>query len=138
MSKLRMTTLAALLAASATTAMATDYTALRDDERVHNELLAGSVAFLLDEGCPALDFRKMKVLGRGLSLQRYVSSELGYSFREIKAYVDSPTEQDRFRALARPIVRSMGAIPGNEESYCAVGRAEIEKGTLAGSILRER
>ncbi len=113
----------------------TDYAALRGDERVHAELLATSMAYLIDAECPALGLRRLRIVGYALSLSRYAKG-LGYSGREVEAYVNDPAEQARFRELAMAGLGALGAEPGNAESYCAVGRAEMQKGTYLGSMLK--
>lgn len=115
-------------------AHAADYSAMRKDKRTHNELLGASIAYLIDENCSSLRLRKLRLLNRAFSLRKHAVS-LGYSTREVMDYVDSKREQDRFRALAEPILAKKGAKRGNEASYCAVGYKEMNKGTFAGSLL---
>ena len=125
------------VAAGAGMASATDYDPLRKDARMHSELLGASVAYLIDENCDALTLRKLRLLNKAFSLRKHAMS-LGFTHREVMDYVDSDTEQDRFRAIAEPLLASKGAVAGQEETYCAVGRAEIEKSSFAGSLLYER
>jgi len=136
MMKLRKFVLASLMIATAGAGMAsaTDYSKLRKDSRMHSELLGASVAYLIDEGCSDLSLRKMRLVHKAFSLRTHAIS-LGFSRQEVMAYVDSKTEQDRFRSIATPLLAKKGAVTGNEASYCAVGRAEMEKGSFAGSLL---
>ncbi|WP_424939640.1 DUF5333 domain-containing protein [Aliiroseovarius sp. S253] len=139
MMSIRTVSLAAALTAFAGAGMAsaTDYGTLRTDSRMHNELLGASVAYLLDENCSELGLRKLRLLNKAFSLRKHAVS-LGYTTNEVMAYVDSETEQDRFRAIAEPLLASKGVVKGQEETYCTVGRAEIEKRSFAGSLLYER
>ncbi|MCK8465458.1 DUF5333 domain-containing protein [Aliiroseovarius sp. S1339] len=139
MKKLRIFALASVMAATATTSMASaqDYAPLRDDDRMHSELLGASIAYLVDENCSSLHLRKLRLLNKAFSLRKHAMA-LGFTSKEVMAYVDSKSEQDRFRAIAEPILAKRGVNAGDEESYCAVGRAEIEKGSFAGSLLYER
>ncbi|UWP87959.1 DUF5333 domain-containing protein [Aliiroseovarius crassostreae] len=131
------TVLASVLAATiATSAFAVDYAVMRKDTRVHNELLWAALAHLIDENCDTLSLRKFRLFNKAMALQAYAHS-LGYSIRETVAYVDSKEEQERFRAIAEPMLADMGARKGDEESYCAVGRAEMDKGTFTGKLLSE-
>lgn len=123
--------------AGAGMASATDYEPLRNDDRMHSELLGASVAYLLDENCSELGLRKFRLLNKAFSLRKHAVS-LGFSTKEVMAYVDSEDEQDRFRAIAEPLLATKGVVDGQEETYCTVGRVEIEKGTFAGSLLYER
>ena len=138
MIKLRMITLASVLVLTATAgiASATDYTALRNDKRTHNELLGASIAYLIDENCSTLKLRKFRLLNKAFALRSHAVG-LGYSTSEVLDYVDSETEQARFRAIAEPMLAKRGATPGDEESYCAIGRDNMEKGTFSGSLLTE-
>lgn len=139
MMSIRTVSLAAVLTAIAGAGMAsaTDYDTLRKDSRMHSELLGASVAYLLDENCQDLGLRKLRLLNKAFSLRKHAMS-LGYSTEEVLAYVDSETEQDRFRAIAEPLLASKGVVKGQEDTYCAVGRAEIAKRSFAGSLLYER
>ncbi|WP_424941780.1 DUF5333 domain-containing protein [Aliiroseovarius crassostreae] len=136
MSKFKSLITGLALGAMATPALAVDYTAMRKDERVHRELLGASIAYLIDENCDQLSLRKFRLFNKAMALQSHARS-LGYSLSEVTAYVDSKSEQDRFRAIAEPMLKKMGARKGDEESYCAVGRAEMEKGTFAGKLLTD-
>lgn len=133
---IRTVLLAAGLSATAGMAFATDYGALRKDSRMHNELLGASIAYLIDENCSTLKLRKFRLLNKALSLRSHAVG-LGYSTSEVMAYVDSKAEQDRFRAIAEPMLAKRGAKPGNEASYCAIGRENMKKGTFSGTLLTE-
>lgn len=137
MMSIRTVFLAAGLSLTAGVAQATDYDPLRKDSRMHNELLGASVAYLIDENCDSMTLRKLRLLNRAFSLRKYAIS-LGFSHSEVMAYVDSSKEQDRFRAIAEPLLASKGAVAGQKETYCAVGRAEIKKRSFVGSLLYER
>lgn len=125
----------AAVVALTSAALATDFTALRNDTRVHNELLGASVAYLIDGQCASIKLRRLYMVGQALSLQSYARG-LGYTNAEISAYVDSPEEQARFRAIAEPYLAQRGAVKGDPESYCAAGRAEMQKGSYVGSLLK--
>ncbi len=139
MSKTRNTLLiAGLLAATAAppAATATDYTAIREDGHIHERLLTASKAYLLAKGCPTIKERKLYLISQGLKLQSYARG-LGYTNKEISAYVDDKVEQARFRAIAEPWIAERGGVKGDADSYCAVGRAEIENETPpVGAFLR--
>jgi hypothetical protein len=124
-----------LTTALVTSALATDYTALRDDGRVHFELLGASIAYLVAEECDGINLRRLRIVSKALDLQSYARG-LGYTNKEISAYVDSPEEQARFRAIAEPYLEQEGVTKGDAESYCTVGRALMENGTYAGTLLK--
>ena len=125
------------LVLTATSAFAVDYTKLRKDTRVHNELYAASIAYLINDNCADISIRKLSLVGRVLSLRSYAKG-LGYTGAEVDAYVNSGEEQDRFRAIAEPWLASKGAVKNDAASYCAVGKQEIAKKSLVGSMLKAR
>lgn len=118
-------------------ALATDYSALRKDARVHQELTVAAIVYLVEKNCPNLERHMLRGAFRALSLQSYARG-LGYTNRELSAFVDNLEEQDRFRAIAWPILADLGAVKGDSESFCAVGRAEMKRGSNVGAMLRAR
>ena len=133
---LKSLTGAVVLVAMAGAALAAvDYSKMRADRRVQSELLAASMAYLIDKECASIRPRKLTVLTYALSLKRYAKS-LGYTGDEVDAYVADRDEQARFREMAEARLIEKGADPDEPESYCAVGRAEIEKRTYLGSMLK--
>ena len=137
MSKTRNTLLLAGLVAAmaAPVASATDYTAIREDTHIHERLLTASKAYLIADTCPSISERRFYLIRQGLKLQGY-ARDLGYTNKEIAAYVDSKVEQARFRAIAEPWIAERGGVKGDVNSYCAVGRAEIANETKVGAFLR--
>ena len=136
MSIMRNTFLAALAAGTiGTAALATDYTALRADTYINERLLIASKAWIIAEECPDLKPNKLAALPQLLKMQSQ-GRALGYSMSELSAYVDSPVEQDRFRKIAEPWLEEQGAKKGDPESYCEVGRAQMENRTSVGKLLR--
>ncbi len=129
--------LGAGLALLGTAALATDYTALREDAHVHERLLTASKAYVIAENCSEIKERKFYLVTQGLRLQSYARG-LGYTNKEISAYVDDKAEQARFRALAEPWAYAKGAVKGNAKSFCTLGRAEIAQNTEVGAFLRMR
>ncbi len=126
---------AVALVAAGAAASATDFGALRADSRVQSELLGASMAYIIDEQCASIKLRRFKLLTYALSLNSHAKG-LGYTGREVETYVNDPDEQARFRALAMERLLQKGAEQGDAESFCAVGRSEIENETYVGSILK--
>ena len=54
----------------------------------------------------------------------------------VKAFLKDPVEKKRINDLAAAYLKKAGAVEGDAESYCVAGKAEIAKGTLAGSLLK--
>ena len=138
MTYVKTTVLGTILATVlATSAFATDYTTLRNDKRMHGELLGASLAYLISENCPSIKLRRLTMIGRALRLRSYAKG-LGYSGDEVDSYVTADSEKARFRSIAEPILVKKGAVPGKPETYCAVGKKEIASKTFVGTLLRAR
>ena len=54
----------------------------------------------------------------------------------LEAFIDDPVQKARIKKLASVYLSRAGARAGNIESFCRVGRDEIARGTLAGSLIR--
>lgn len=106
------------------------------DERVITEgLIATAIAYEIGDKCDSLDARFVAGVNYLWTLRK-IASDLGYSDEEIDAYVDNRVEQRRLEAIARQRLRDMGAIPGQWETYCTVGRTEMSRDSLIGKLLR--
>ena len=109
--------------------------ALRDVAHITEGLIAVGIAYEISQECESLDARFF----RGISFLNGLKSHargLGYSDAEIDAYTDDKQEQNRLEGIARTRLFSLGAIAGQPETYCAVGRAEIAAETPIGRLLR--
>ena len=126
---------AAAFVAVGAAAAATDWANMRADNRVQSELLGASMAYIVNEECPSIKLRRLKLVGYALSLSSHAKG-LGYSSSEVEAYVNDLDEQARFRARAMERLVAKGAVEGDAESFCEVGRAEMEQGTYVGSMLK--
>ncbi len=98
-------------------------------------LIATGIAYEISEKCDAIRPRYIRGLSYLSSLKGYARS-LGYSNDEIKAYTDDRQEEVRLVKIARARLESLGAIDGNEQSYCKVGKAQIAQKTAIGRLLR--
>ncbi|SLN41308.1 DUF5333 domain-containing protein [Roseisalinus antarcticus] len=102
---------------------------------VREGLIAVALAYEIGDKCRDLDAR----LFRGIAFLERLRGEarrLGYSNDEIDAFIDDDAASDRLEAEARARLRAMGAVEGRGETYCAVGRAEIQRGSQVGQLLR--
>ncbi len=98
-------------------------------------LIAVGIAYEISEVCDSIAPRTLRGLAY-LNQLRSHAKGLGFSNAEINAYTDDRAEQDRLEAIARKRLASMGAPRGDEAAHCAVGRAEIDKGSTIGYLLR--
>ncbi len=109
--------------------------ALADDAHVTEMLVAAQVGDLLRTTCPTASARMFVVLSEMLALETYAKSK-GNDDAAIEAFLNSPAEKARIRALADAYLASAGAKAGDSASYCAAARAEVAAGTVAGSLIR--
>ena len=127
----RSLTLVAVMAASPALALEP----LNKEAHINASLVAGQVGDVIRKTCPSISAKMFTVLGKLNALEDY-AREKGYTEAEVKAFLKDKTEKKRIKALAMDYLTKAGAVEGNVESFCKVGRDEITKGTLAGSLLR--
>lgn len=133
MTRLSTLTLAGVL--TLTTTVATAQQSLRNVGYVTEGLIAVGIAYEISEVCDSISARTLRGLGYLNQLRNHALG-LGFSSAEIKAYTDNKAEQDRLEGIARQRLAGMGATPGDAASHCAVGQAEIAKGSPIGYLLR--
>ena len=81
--------------------------------------------------------RNLRALNELEKLKNYALKK-GYSAAEIRAFVTSKAEKARGKADAAEWLKKAGAVEGDGESFCKIGRDEIAKGTLAGRLLKDK
>ncbi|PQO24529.1 hypothetical protein C2I36_02525 [Rhodobacteraceae bacterium WD3A24] len=111
--------------------------ALRADETVYNGLFAVAVADQIRTNCDVIGPRMFRAIGFLHSLESHARSQ-GFSQEEIDAFIDSEEEQERMRGHVMAYFEEHGVDEDAPETYCALGRAEIERGSQAGALLRAR
>lgn len=102
---------------------------------INDSLIAGRVGDVIRNTCPTISARMIVVYGKLKDLERYARDK-GYSEDDFEAFRNDATEKNRMKAQAQAYLRDAGAVEGDVESYCRVGRAEIAKGSLIGELLR--
>ncbi|MEQ6248345.1 DUF5333 domain-containing protein [Sulfitobacter sp. HNIBRBA3233] len=109
--------------------------ALRDVKSIDDAVFDVAIANEIRKNCPDISARMF----RALKLYSDVKSEardLGYTKAEIDAYADSDVEKDRLRAKGAAYFKANGVVKDDPQSYCALGRKEIEKSSRIGSLLK--
>lgn len=110
---------------------------LREVSDIDDAVFDVAVANKIRKECPDISARLIKAV----TLYRSVRSKarsLGYTDEEIEAYGDSKQEKARMRAKGEAYLRTNGVVASDPQSYCAVGRKEIQKSSRIGSLLREK
>lgn len=110
-------------------------TALKDVPYVRDGIIHVGMAYEISRKCDEISARTFRGLGFLNSLKNY-ARDMGFSEAEIDAYVNDKAEEDRLKQIARQQLADLGVIPGDEASYCAVGRAQIAANTRVGWLLR--
>ncbi|KIN72992.1 DUF5333 domain-containing protein [Sulfitobacter guttiformis] len=110
---------------------------LRDVARIDNAVFDVAVADQIRKKCPQMAPRLITALSLYRETRK-LARELGYSNDEIEAYADSDMEKARMRAKGEAYMRANGVVISDPQSYCALGRKEIQKASRIGSMLREK
>lgn len=110
---------------------------LRDVPEIEDPLFAVAVAKEVADYCDDIAPRYIKGLGQLRRLKARANA-LGYSDTEIREYVDSDTEKARMRAKGERLLAQNGVTYADPETFCAYGRAEIEKNSAIGVLLRAK
>lgn len=123
----------ALVAMLASPALALE--PLATEKHINDSLIAGRVGDVIRNTCPSISAKMFVVLQKLNELEDY-AREKGYAEADVKAFLKNKDEKARIKGLADAYLKGAGAVEGDVESYCKVGREEIAKGTLTGSLLR--
>ncbi len=127
------TALAVALTLTAVAAQAKPH--LRDVAEVDDGLLAIGLADEIRKTCPDISARMIKAY-RFINDIRNRARALGYSEAEIDAYRKSDAEKARLKAEGKAYLTANGVVEGQPETYCALGRMEIQKSSQIGALLK--
>lgn len=110
---------------------------LRDVPEIDDALLDLGIADRIRKECPDISARMIRAITFVRGLEKKALG-LGYSKAEIEAYTDSDAEKTRMRARGADFFEAKGVDTSDPQSYCALGNAEIQKGSRIGSLLRAK
>lgn len=108
---------------------------LNQDDHITESLVAAQVGDIIRKSCSSISARFFVFYEKAAALEQY-ARDAGYTEEEVGLFLKNREEKARIRALADAHLAAAGVVAGDEETYCAAGRAEIAAGTLAGSLLR--
>ena len=130
---MRAMTMALILSLTAGSVSAKPH--LRDVPEIDGTILAVGIADEIRKNCPDISARMVRAytLVTGLKSK---ARDLGNTAAEIDAYRKSDVEKARLKGKRKAYLDAAGVTPGQQASYCALGRAEIEKGGQIGALLR--
>ncbi len=131
----RKTIIAAMAVFAMTTVSASALTPLPKEYHINQSLMSGVVADKIRKACPSISARMIVAWSKLNGLKSYAVSK-GYKEDDVRAFMKDPVEKARVKNMAADYLKSHGAVVGNAESYCALGREEIAKKSLIGQMLR--
>ena len=124
--------LAATLTVTATQAAALE--PLAQEKYINDRLIAARIADRIRRECPSIDGRIVYAFMQARALKKYARDK-GYSEAQIEAFLDSRADKDRIYAVAEDYMTRNGVTAGDADSFCRLGRQEIAKNTVTGSLL---
>ncbi|MDN5567601.1 MAG: DUF5333 domain-containing protein [Paracoccus sp. (in: a-proteobacteria)] len=125
------------IAASLIAGPATALEPLSQEAYVNDRLVQARVADLVRRGCPTIDARFIRAFSEARALKRYALDK-GYSDDQIDAFLDSKDDRKRIYSAADRYMVEHGVVNGQPDSFCRLGRDEIARQTVAGSLLSAR
>ena len=135
-SSLKSVVFSGALMLGATAAAAQAAVPLAQEPHINQQLMAGAVGDAIRKSCPSISARMVTVYIKMKELENY-ARKAGYREAEVKVFLKDAGEKARIKGMAADYMAANGVIAGDVESYCTLGRAEIAKGSLIGSLLRE-
>lgn len=108
---------------------------LRDDPEIHEGLTVIAVGRHIQNVCDDISPRILRALGFAEGLVDR-AQDIGVSRREVDAFIDDRTEQQRYRQIMRDWFAARGVDAGDVGGVCRVGRDEITAGSQIGRLLR--
>jgi hypothetical protein len=134
---LTSTLTASVFAASLVLATPAVAAGLQNETTINNGLLAVGIADEIRNRCDRISARTFTALGFLNSLKREARSK-GYSNDEINRYTKSSVEKAKMRKRGQAYLAQNGASTSDPASMCRLGRAEINKRSQIGVLLRAR
>lgn len=108
---------------------------LRDDPEIHSGLTVISVGRHIQNVCDDIRPRLVRAWAFAEGLVDR-AADIGVARRDVDAFIDDRTEQERYRAIMRDWFAAQGVDAADREAVCRVGRAEMSAGSQIGRLLR--
>ncbi|TCO72520.1 DUF5333 domain-containing protein [Rhodovulum euryhalinum] len=110
---------------------------LREHAEINRGLTIIAISDMIRKKCDGIEPRLFRAYGFMRELKQ-IANDAGYSDDEIEAYVTDKAEKTRVEDAARAWLSGQGVALDEEQGYCRVGRAEIERKSQVGVLLRAR
>lgn len=127
---------AALVAATLMAPAASALPPLSENERVRAEFLAAAVGDAIRKNCTTISARMFRVFSRLEDLKAYARG-LGYTDADMTRLQRDRAAKAELHRHRDAYLAANGVVAGDADSYCRLGRAEIQKNTLTGWLLRQ-
>lgn len=101
---------------------------------VNERLVAARVADRIRRECPSISANMVRAFAAAQSLKTYARRK-GYSEAEIDAFLKDRGQRQRIYAEAETYMSARGVRAGDVQSFCALGHAEIDSGSIAGGLI---
>lgn len=108
---------------------------LRDDPEIHSGLTVISVGRHIQNVCDDIRPRLVRAWAFAEGLVDR-AADIGVERRDVDAFIEDRTEQERYRAIMRDWFAAQGVDAADREAVCRVGRAEMSAGSQIGRLLR--
>jgi len=132
---MRITTLALIGVIAATPMTATAKGSLWDVPQVDKGLMNIGVAHGVRKNCDAIEAHKLNGIGYVWKLVGY-AKDAGYSMKETRAFIDDDVEKEVLRKRVVKHLKAKGLNPDKSNALCEFGKAEINKKSQVGVLLR--
>jgi hypothetical protein len=110
---------------------------LREVDEIDNGLLWVALADEIRKSCDDIDARILTAMWYLNSLKS-TAREMGYNRDQVRAYLKSDEEKARMRARGEAYLAAHGVEPGDEAGLCKLGRAEIDRNSRIGALLKAK
>lgn len=110
---------------------------LSAEAHVTRQLVAARVADRIRRECPSISANMLRAFAAAQALKAYAQRK-GYPEAEIDAFLKDRAQRERIYAEAEAYMAARGVRPGDVQSYCALGHAEIDAGSVTGSLIRRK
>lgn len=128
---------AALAAGVLMASMGAAHAVLRNEKDINDGLVILAAGNMIQDKCDDITPRMLRAYNFARRLQR-MALDRGYSDDEIEVFVEDKAEKKRVEDAANAYLLSKGLDPGVPESYCTVGRYEIDRNSQIGVMLKMR
>ena len=132
---MRITTLTLIGLMVATPIMATAKTSLWDVPAVDKGLMQIGIAHGVRKNCDAITAHKLNGISYVWNLVGH-ARDAGYSMKETRAFIDDDIEKEVLRKRVVTYLKAKGLNPDKSNALCEFGKAEINKKSQVGVLLR--